>query len=92
MFTEEEIKDSQLRMMFACCKPEISDENQITLILKTLCGFSTAEIAKTFLTSEDTISKRLYRTKEYFRTENIKLEIPSIDELKARTNSVLNSM
>lgn len=91
-FKEELVKDDMLRMMFACCNPGISRENQITLILKTLCGFSTSEIAKAFLTSEDTVSKRLYRTKEFFRTEKIKLEIPSVDELKARTNVVLNSI
>src|SRR5688500_12632005 len=79
-------------MMFACCHPEISEENQITLILKTLSGFSTAEIAKAFLTSEDTVSKRLYRTKEFFRTQKIKLVIPSVDELKSRTDAVLNSI
>ena len=86
------IKDDLLRMMFACCHPGISQENQITLILKTLCGFSTAEIAKAFLTSEDTVSKRLYRTKEFFRENKIKLVIPSVDELKSRTNAVLNSI
>ena len=89
---DELIKDDLLRMMFACCHPEISEENQITLILKTLCGFSTAEIAKAFLTSEDTVSKRLYRTKEFFREQKIKLQIPSVDELKSRTNAVLNSV
>src|SRR5436190_1900161 len=92
MFTEGEIKDSQLRMMFACCHPGISEENQITIILKTLCGFSTAEIAKTFLTSEDTVSKRLYRTKDFFRENKIKLEIPSEQELAGRTHAVLNSI
>lgn len=89
---EEFIKDDLLRMMFACCHPEISLENQITLMLKTLCGFSTVEIAKAFLTSEDTVSKRLYRTKEFFRQHKIKLEIPSIDEIKNRTDSVLNTI
>lgn len=92
MFNETEIKDSQLRMMFACCHPEISAESQITLILKTLCGFSTAEISKAFLTSEDTVSKRLYRTKEFFREQKIKLVIPSEYELKNRTEVVLNSI
>jgi RNA polymerase sigma-70 factor (ECF subfamily) len=92
LFKEELIKDDMLRMMFACCHPEISAENQITLILKTLCGFSTTEIAKAFLTSEDTVSKRLYRTKEFFRESKIKLEIPSVDELKSRTGAVLNSI
>ena len=92
LMKQELVNDDMLRMMFACCHPEISEENQITLILKTLCGFSTAEIAKTFLNGEDTISKRLYRTKEFFRTRKIKLEIPSVDELKVRTDAVLNSI
>ena len=92
LWTDELVKDDLLRMMFACCHPEISVENQITLILKTLSGFSTAEIAKAFLTSEDTVSKRLYRTKEFFRKKKIKLEIPSVDELKCRTEGVLNSI
>ena len=92
LWKEELVKDDMLRMMFACCHSEISEESQITLILKTLCGFSTAEIAKTFLTSEDTVSKRLYRTKEFFRQKTIKLEIPSEEELRKRTNAVLNSI
>ncbi len=92
LFKEELVKDDLLRMMFACCHPQISQENQITIILKTLCGFSTTEIAKAFLTGEDTVSKRLYRTKEFFREQKIKLQIPSVDELKTRTNSVLNSI
>jgi RNA polymerase sigma factor (sigma-70 family) len=89
---EEFIKDDLLRMMFACCHPQISKENQITLMLKTLCGFSTTEIAKAFLTNEDTVSKRLYRTKEFFRQHKIKLAIPSIDEIKKRIDSVLNAI
>jgi RNA polymerase sigma-70 factor (ECF subfamily) len=92
LWKEELIKDDLLRMMFACCHPDISEENQVTLILKTLCGFSTTEIAKAFLTSEDTISKRLYRTKEFFREHKIKLAIPSVDEIKNRTEAVLNSI
>ncbi len=92
LFEEHLIKDDQLRMMFACCHPDISEENQITLILKTLCGFSTSEIAKAFLTSEDTVSKRLYRTREFFRQNKIRLVIPSKDEINNRINSVLNSI
>ena len=92
LWKEELIKDDLLRMMFACCHPRISEENQITLILKTLCGFSTAEIAKAFLIPEDTVSKRLYRTKEFFRTEKVKLEIPSVEELQSRLEAVLNSI
>ena len=86
------IKDDQLRMMFVCCHPEISEENQITLILKTLCGFSTAEIAKAFLTTEDTVSKRLYRTKEFFRENNIRFDMPAGYEIKNRIGAVLNAV
>ncbi len=86
------VKDDQLRMMFTCCHPGISQENQVTLILKTLCGFSTSEIAKTFLTSEDTVSKRLYRTKEFFREHKTRFIIPSVNELKSRTETVLNAI
>ncbi|MGE5144860.1 MAG: sigma factor, partial [Acidobacteriota bacterium] len=50
---EREILDDQLRMMFACCHPGLSTEVQITLILKTLCGFSVTEIANALLASED---------------------------------------
>ena len=91
-WNEELIKDDLLRMMFACCHPDISEENQMTLILKTLCGFSTSEIAKAFLTTDDTISKRLYRTKEFFREHRVKLIIPSVDELKKRVEGVLHSI
>lgn len=89
---EEIIKDDLLGMMFACSHPGISKENQITLMLKTLCGFSTTEIAKAFLTSEETIAKRLYRTKEFFRQHKVKPAIPSVDEIKARTDAVLNTI
>jgi len=89
---EELIKDDQLRMMFACCHPEISTENQVTLILKTLCGFSTAEIARAFICPEDTVSKRLYRTKEFFRQHHVKLEIPSIEDIHIRIAAVLKAI
>ncbi len=92
LWKDELIKDDLLRMMFACCHPGISTENHITIILKTLCGFSTAEIAKAFLTSEDTVSKRLYRTKEFFREHKIKPVIPSVDEISNRIDAVLNSI
>jgi RNA polymerase sigma-70 factor (ECF subfamily) len=86
----ENIDDDFLSMMFACCDPGISEENQKTFILKTLCGFSTNEIASAFLTTNQVISKRLYRTKEYFRKSNTKLEIPAIDEIQSKVSSILN--
>jgi RNA polymerase sigma factor (sigma-70 family) len=92
MFTEGEIKDSQLRMMFACCHPSISQEAQITLMLKTLCGLSVGEIAKAFLTKEETINKRLYRTKEKIREEKISLDYPVLEIMPQRTEAVLKTL
>ncbi len=89
---EDHIKDDFLGMMYACCHPDISQENQITFILKSLCGFSTKEVAKSFLTSEDTISKRLYRTKEYFRKNKIRPIIPLPNQIASRTGTVLSAI
>jgi len=65
--SEQEIQDDQLRMMFACCHPGLSTEVQITLILKTLCGFSVAEISSALLVSADSIKKRLGRARKFLR-------------------------
>lgn len=92
LFLEHEIQDSQLRMMFACCHPSISEESQIALTLKTLCGLSNAEIAKAFLTNEETINKRIYRAKEKIRTEKIKLDVPAGKELVPRLDAVLRTL
>ena len=54
-FSEQEIDDDQLRMMFTCCHPSISPDSQIALTLKTLCGFSIPEIAKAFLTDRKSV-------------------------------------
>ena len=90
-WSESEIEDHLLQMMFACCHPDLSLENQITLILKSLCGFSTSEVAKALLSNEETISKRLYRTKEFFKDNQIKLEAPGSNEILARLESVLKA-
>lgn len=92
LWQEDEIQDDLMRMMFACCHEQLSPENQITLILKTLCGFSTSEIASAFLTSEETISKRLYRTREFFRKEKIKPEFPEDNQIQERTEAVLKAI
>ena len=92
LFTEGEITDSQLRMMFACCHPSISSESQMTLILKTLCGLSVREIANAFLTNEETISKRLFRAKEKARKEKIQVEFPLIELLPDRIETVSKTL
>lgn len=89
LVTTAAIEDEQLRMMFVCCHPAIAQEAQVAMILKTLCGFSVAEIARAFLTNDETIGKRLYRARQQFREEKIAFALPAAGELPARRASVL---
>ncbi len=91
-FSEQEIADSQLRMMFACCHPSISPDSQVALILKTLCGFSIPEIAQAFITSAENINKRLVRARKDIRHSEIQLEIPASSELKPRLSAVVEAI
>lgn len=88
-FLDHEIMDSQLRLMFACCHPELSSESQAALILKTLCGLSTREIAASFLTHEDTMQKRLVRAHQRLRDLNPSLDTPAPVHVQARIDTVL---
>ncbi|MCC7501783.1 MAG: tetratricopeptide repeat protein [Flavobacteriales bacterium] len=87
----ESLADDQLRMFFACCHPSLPTEQQVALVLKTLCGFGVPEIARAFVTNEETINKRLYRAREAFRALG-HLEIPEGEDLSARTEHVLASI
>ena len=89
---ENGIADDRLRMMFTCCHPIIPQEMQVALALKTLCGFSPAEIARAFLTSEAAIAKRLTRAKQKIREARIEFEIPAGEELTRRLDGVLQSL
>lgn len=92
VFSGPEITDDRLRMMFVCCHPVISQEDQVALALKTLCGFSPAEIARGFLTSEAAIAKRLTRAKQRIREAGVAFEIPAGEELAGRLDAVLQSL
>jgi len=91
-FSENEIKDDQLRMIFTCCHPDSPPESQIALSLKNLCGFSIKEIAKAFLTNEITITKRLSRAKDKIKEGSIKFEIPAGSELEKRIKNVQSTL
>lgn len=89
IFLESEIEDSQLRMIFTSCHPSLSQESQIALTLKTLCGFGVKEVAKALLTTESTINKRLYRAKKTIRESEIPFDIPQGKELISRLDTVM---
>jgi RNA polymerase sigma factor (sigma-70 family) len=88
LFADGEIRDSQLRMMFTCCHPSLNTESQISLTLKTLCGFGITEVARALLTNEVTINKRLYRAKKTIRESNLPFDIPAGNDLEKRLESV----
>src|SRR5437867_12675574 len=64
LFSTQWIKDDQLRMMFSCCHPRLSEEAQVALILNILCGFGAQEIAAAFLSRRAAIEKRISRGKK----------------------------
>jgi len=88
----ESIADSQLQMMFAICHPGISQEAQVGLSLRILCGFGIDEIADAFVTNKDTINKRLYRAKEKLREEKITFELPNAAAIDERLAAVLTTI
>ena len=86
------IQDSQLKMMFAICHPSIPPEARVGLSLRILCGFGIEEIAATFLTSKETINKRLFRAKEKLRTEKITIALPGEADIAQRLDDVLTTI
>jgi RNA polymerase sigma factor (sigma-70 family) len=89
---DTEIRDSRLRLFFVCSHPMLPSEAHTALALRTLCGFSPAEIAKAFLTTEAAIAKRLTRTRQKIRELNIRFEIPIGEEFSARLDGVLQTL
>ena len=89
---EEEIADSQLRMMFVCCHPGLPADTQVALVLKTLCGFGEREIAAAFLATEDAIAKKLVRARRFLRDSKVSVDLPPARELAPRITSVLHAL
>lgn len=90
--SHKNITDSQLQMIFTICNPLIPAEAQIGLALRILCGFGIEEIAQAFLTNKETINKRLFRAKEKLRTENIRIELPTENNVNQRLETVLTTL
>src|SRR5262245_13297825 len=90
--TMHEIRDDALRLMFVCCHPSVAPDAQVILALKVLCGFSTSEIARAFLSSDAAIEKQLTRTKQRIHDAGIGYEIPEGEDLALRLDGVLAAL
>lgn len=91
-FSEGEIRDDPLRLMFTCCHPVLTGEAQVALTLKTLCGFGVSEIAAAFLISEAAAAKKLVRARQRLREAGVAFEVPAGAQLGERLDSVLQAL
>ena len=86
---ERHLEDDRLRLIFTCCHPALPPDARTSLTLREVCGLTTEEIARAFLTNTTTVAKRIVRAKAKIRDARIPYVVPSPDELPSRLDSVL---
>ena len=91
-FSDKNISDSKLQMLFAVCHPSISTEAQICLALRLICGFGLNEIADALLSNKETIHKRLQRAKAKLKSEKVRMEMPDDQSIHERLDTVIQTV
>ena len=86
---EDTLEDDRLRLIFTCCHPSLAPEARVALTLREVCGLTTEEIAKAFLTTPRTLAQRIVRAKARIRETHIPYEVPTAEELPERLGAVL---